>query len=288
MISPRRERPGPRSGRSAAVDGRAHPGRRGRGSGWWWGAPGRAPRTRPVAVGRRRAGTNSSRSEKQRSASRPHVADQALEVRDRRADARARRARRASSATTPRHGVPSPRGGSATDDAVAESPDAARRAEQAGQVGDVVVEVRARSPPARAAPASSARCSASRVGHHLVVEEALADLAQHPGDRSVAGRPASSARQRGGQRSAVVLAQAPGRPRRAAVEQVGGQHLVEHDGAEVVARARRARSTKNSASRAGRRLERGHDDEGRALVLRACGSRPRPARRSRRTSSGTG
>ena len=69
------------------------------------------------------------------------------------------------------------------------------------------------------------------LGHHLVVEEALPDLVRAPrGDRLAIAR---RRREPPPARSLGIGAQASGHAGGGGATQVGGQHLVEHERAEV-------------------------------------------------------
>ena len=127
-------------------------------------------------------------------------------------------------------------------------PDLLAQPEQAGQVVDVGLEVRARwrrpraTPPARRAarpragprPGSAGSCRPPR--EHARTWSGVADRAAR---RPLAGQLVASP------------AHALGELGRLLVEQVRRQHLVQHDGAEVEARLSCSTSMKNSASCSG-------------------------------------
>ena len=163
------------------------------------------------------------------------------------------------------------------------APDLLAQAEQPGQVVDVGVEVGHGRDHVGGGGQLLALLGLA-LGHDLEVQEALGHLAQDPLDH---GRVlADGAGDLVGHFGAAA-AEPLGPGRRPLVEEVRGQHLVEHERAEVELLAGEHVDEELGLVHR-RRLEGGDDDERGALVVQQPGDRLGPAARTRRTSSGTG
>ena len=133
--------------------------------------------------------------------------------------------------------------------------------------------------------ASSARCSASRVGHDRRSWRSSRRPRRAPGRTRVVGPSTSPATASAS--SAASSRQARRRsPRRPSRSRYVGQHLVQHQRAEVAACAAAARPTKNSASWTGAASSVVTTHERRAPVVQQPRDLRGPARRSPSTSTG--